>query len=247
MSLNWEERFRTQLKWTKELRFYLYNKISLSKIKGDLLEIGCGTGELLKEIGLNYPITLHGIDIDEERVNSTKKNLKSHDIKADIKKMDILDNSFPEERFDIIITNYLFLWIKDLETCFEQIYRILKKKGFLLIFGEPDYGGLIEHPKSGLRGAIIANLLNLRADAKVGRKLNTYFSEKFKVVESFCSSIPWTAIDNREGLLREVEFFRELLKEENYDWKKAKDDIINEKYFLFIPIFSFHLIKEEYV
>ncbi len=242
-ALNWEDRFRIQLHWTTELRNYLFDKISLSTRHGVLLEIGCGSGELIKEIGLNYNVKLHGIDIDEERVELTKNNLNAHGVVADIKQMDILNNNFLDEQFEIIITNYLFLWIKDLNTCFTEIHRILKKGGILLILGEPDYGGLIENPNTGLRENIILNLESLGADGKIARKLNQFFNNRFKVIESFCTSIPWTSDLNKKGLLKEVNFFREVLSEQEHDWRKMKKNIEMESYFLFIPIFSFYLEK----
>ncbi|MHA1488459.1 MAG: class I SAM-dependent methyltransferase [Promethearchaeota archaeon] len=123
--INWSDRFSEQLKWTKELREYLYKKISLGFGKKKILEIGCGTGELLKEIGKKFKQELYGIDIDEERIKTANKNLKQQGIKAELKHVDFLNNNFKDQFFEVIITNYLFLWIKNLKKCFDEIYRIL--------------------------------------------------------------------------------------------------------------------------
>ncbi|GAH85191.1 unnamed protein product [marine sediment metagenome] len=51
--INWEDKFNEQLTWTSELRDSLYEKADFSH-KKNLLELGCRTGELLKEIGIKY-------------------------------------------------------------------------------------------------------------------------------------------------------------------------------------------------
>lgn len=240
--IDWKDRFSEQLKWTKDLREHIYNKIEL-KPQQKLLEIGCGTGALLKEIGQLFQVEITGIDINNERIEIARKRLKSENISALLHIMDILSNSFEDETFDFITSNYLFLWIKDLDKCFDEIYRILKPNGILLIFAEPDYGGLIEHPKTGLKKALISNLKKAGADPEVGRKLNHYFYNKFKISEQFCASIPWISNNNQSNLFKELEFFQNILKNEDWDSNRLGQAIKIRKYFLFVPIFSFLLTK----
>ena len=89
--IDWQLRFRRQLIWTKNLRDYLYNKIDL-KSKSNLLEIGCGPGELLKEIGDQFKLDLYGIDLDGDRISIAEKTLQEHNIKAKLIHADFLKN-----------------------------------------------------------------------------------------------------------------------------------------------------------
>ena len=239
--IDWSTRFSEQLKWTYEFRSQLYKKINLGT-KANLLEIGCGTGELLKEIGKEFKLDLYGIDIDENRLKTAEINLKKENISANLHYMDILNNNFEDEKFEVISTHYLFLWIKDLEKCFEEIQRILKKSGILLILAEPDYGGLIEYPNTGLMDALISNLKDCGADPEVGRKLNQFFFQRFEIIEQYCTSIPWIS-NNKDNLLKEMKFLKEVLSEDKLNFKAMKTSIENDKYFLFIPVFSYFLKK----
>ncbi len=240
--IDWNIRFSEQLKWTYEFRSHIYKIINL-ETKTNLLEIGCGTGALLKEIGKEFNLNLYGIDIDEHRLKIAIDNLNQENIRANLQYMDILNNNFEDERFEVIITHYLFLWIKDLEKCFNEIHRILKKDGILLILAEPDYGGLIEFPETGLKDALISNLTNSGADAKVGRKLNQFFSQKFDIIEEYCTSIPWVSNNNKDNLLKEMQFFKKILTEQKWDFIQTKNSIELNKYFLFIPVFTYYLRK----
>jgi len=239
--IEWNTRFSEQLKWTFEFRRQLYKKVNLGT-KANLLEIGCGTGELLKEIGKEFKLDLYGIDIDENRLKTAEINLKKENISANLQYMDILNNNFKDERFEVISTHYLFLWIKDLEKCFDEIHRILKKNGVLLILAEPDYGGLIEYPKTGLKDALISNLKDCGADPEVGSKLNQFFFRKFEILEQYCISVPWIS-NNKDNLLKEMKFLKEILSGDKRNFKAMKTSIENDKYFLFIPVFSYFLKK----
>ncbi len=240
--IDWNIRFSEQLKWTYEFRSHIYKIINL-ETKTNLLEIGCGTGALLKEIGKEFNLNLYGIDIDEHRLKIAKDNLNQENIRANLQYMDILNNNFEDERFEVIITHYLFLWIKDLEKCFNEIHRILKKDGILLILAEPDYGGVIESPETGLKDALISNLKDNGADPEVGKKMNQYFSKKFEIVERYCISVPWISSKNKDNLLKEINFFRKIFTNQDFNFKKMNVAIENDKYFLFIPIFSYILKK----
>ncbi len=240
--MNWQERFSEQLKWTEELRSYIYTKIDVNS-KKNLLDIGCGTGDLLKEIGSKYNLELYGIDKDNHRIKIAEKNLKDNHIKVHLFQKDFLKNNFPEKKFDIVVTSYFFLWVKDLEKYFKEIYRILQNDGIFLILSEPDYGGLIEHPNTNLKEAICLNLKKEGADPEVGRKLNNFFTKTFSVEEKFFTSTPWISNIDKEGLLKEQVFFSNILKNENYNPNEMKININQNNYFLFIPIFSYYLKK----
>ncbi|MCP4764180.1 MAG: class I SAM-dependent methyltransferase [archaeon] len=247
----WHKRFSNQLKWTSQLRNYIYEKIDFSKFN-NLLEVGCGTGALLLEISQKFRhLELFGIDIDEKRLKVCEENLqKNQNIsrntngkKIQLHVMDICYNVYPDEAFDAIITNLVLLWVKDLDKTFEQIYRLLKKNGIFIIFTEPDYGGMIEYPETGSKQALIKNLEENGADPCVSRKIGKFIKKyNFKMVEKLSPSVPWLASINRDGLLAELEFFKKILSN-SFDSEKMRISIENGEYFLYNPSFSFILQK----
>lgn len=240
--MKWEFQFNEQLKWTAYLRDNLYQKANLP-LKDNLLEIGCGTGELLKEIGVNYNLKLFGIDSDELKIEYAKVNLEKNMIKAKLFVMDIENNSFEDEKFDIIISYFSFIWLKNLKKSMLEIHRILKEDGIFLILGEPDFGGLVEFPDTNLRREIIYNLKNLGADPTIGRKLNQFFSDKFKVIEHLCTSFPRIPNIEKGIIHKEIDFYQEILNPKQFDINLLRTSIDTEKYFLFIPVFSYYLKK----
>ena len=240
--MKWEFHFNDQLKWTADLRDNLYRKANFAQ-KRNLLEIGCGAGELLKEIGVMYDLKLFGIDTDEVKIEYAKVNLEKNMIDAKLLRMDISNNTFEDGIFDVITSYFTFLWIKDLKKSFSEIYRILNKDGILLILGEPDFGGLVEFPDTNLRREIIYNLKNLGGDPTIGRKLNKYFPQKFNVIEHFCTSIPWIPNLDKESLNKQINFYQEILNPKQFDLNLIRTSIDSEKYFLFVPIFCYYLKK----
>ena len=103
--INWQDRFSQQLKWTKQFREFLYQKVLIGS-KNNLLDIGCGTGELLVELGKIFELELHGMDINDERLKIAKENLVNNSITANLTQADILNNSWADETFDVITTHY---------------------------------------------------------------------------------------------------------------------------------------------
>jgi ubiquinone/menaquinone biosynthesis C-methylase UbiE len=240
--MKWDLKFSEYLKWTAELRDNLYNRASFAQ-KKNLLEIGCGTGELLKEIGIKYNLKLHGIDNDAVKIEYARVNLEKNMIKATLDVMDISNNSFNNKVFDIITSYFSFIWMKDLRKSFLEIHRILKDDGIFLILGEPDFAGLVEYPDCNLKNEISYNLKNLGADPAVGRKLNQFFSNQFKVIDHFCISFPWIPNIDKDSLHKEIDFFQDVLNSKQFDLNLIRSSIDIGNYFLFTPVFSYYLRK----
>lgn len=96
-----------------------------------ILDFGYGSGLLipsLNEIGDE----LYGIDIlsDAEKL---EKILSSLNIKADLRREDILLGNYPAEHFDLITAFSVFEHIEKYEDILAEMYRILRPGGQLLI------------------------------------------------------------------------------------------------------------------
>jgi ubiquinone/menaquinone biosynthesis C-methylase UbiE len=240
--INWEDKFNEELVWTTSLRDHLYEKAEVG-LKNNLLEIGCGKGELLKELGIKFNLKLFGLDKNDALIEFARDNLQKNLIEAKLMNMDILNNNLESKFFDIIITHYSFLWIKDLDRAIQEIHRILTADGVFLILGEPDFDGLIEYPDTNLKNQIYSALKKVGADPEVGKKLIQYFYNKFRIVEQYCSSVPITPIISKQRLYKELEFYLKVLNLKKFKFELMKKSIDNRTYFLFIPVFTYILKK----
>ena len=103
--------------------------------KTSLLDIGIGTGELIKlEKGKFDEII--GIDVDDRAIEISKKRF-CDDPRVSISKADIrcLQEIFPKEKFDYVTCLDVLehITVKDCRSALKSIYGIMKENGILLI------------------------------------------------------------------------------------------------------------------
>ncbi len=80
--------------------------------------------------------------------------------------------------FDLVFCQSSLLWIRPLERCLDEIYRVLRPGGALLAI-EPDYGGMIEHPAAtATRRLWLAALSRAGAEPRIGRRLPGLLEER---------------------------------------------------------------------
>jgi len=112
--------------------------IDWMKIKDEdkILEIGIGNGKFIKDmIKKANSGFMAGIDISGTMIKQAQKINKNliNQSKVTIKKSDIQKIPFKNESFDKICTlNTIYFW-KNPKKCFQEIYRVLKSKGYLFI------------------------------------------------------------------------------------------------------------------
>ena len=99
-----------------------------------LLDIGSGSGQFLYEMK-QFDMKLYGL----EPGNFDKESAKKQGL--NIKNADLLKARYPKEYFDIITINHVLEHVPDPAKNIEEIYRILKKNG-KLIMGVPNYRSL---------------------------------------------------------------------------------------------------------
>lgn len=103
--------------------------IALGKPNGKkLLDIGCGTGELLNRMAKNYECS--GMDISEEMLKVAHKKLKHRSIKLFLGDMVEFDTG---EKYDIMLSMFdtvnHILSLEELESHFESVAKSLNDDG----------------------------------------------------------------------------------------------------------------------
>ncbi len=116
-------------------------KDTLSEVKGEILEIGFGTGMNL----LYYPAHVRkiiGVDININVHSKAEKKLKSSPIKVDYHTVSAELLPFPSRTFDTVVSTFTLCSIKDIHRALSEIARVLKLNG-RFFFAEhglsPDY------------------------------------------------------------------------------------------------------------
>jgi 2-polyprenyl-3-methyl-5-hydroxy-6-metoxy-1,4-benzoquinol methylase len=119
MSYDWNEKIpfeRFTCEWFDEVdrrfihgaRLFAHEKtpfdrlLPLSQLKGKrVLEIGCGMG-LHSELIVRAGAKLVAIDISETSVHATKARMRLKGLGADVRQMDAVEMTFPDETFDFV-------------------------------------------------------------------------------------------------------------------------------------------------
>ncbi len=110
-------------------------------LSGNILDFGCGSGEILSEIAkLNPEAKIIGVDISTIALGQAKKRILRGIFKQIIesKKMSVESGSI-----DFILANDVIEHVYDTEWMFNEFSRVLKKSGLILI--STPYCGLIKN------------------------------------------------------------------------------------------------------
>lgn len=96
-----------------------------------ILDIGCGTGQLIKEISDKYKMVNYlGIDVAENMIDIAKKNNKGNNINFKISSIETFDTV---DRYDIIICTHAFPYFPNKEDMIKKIAGLCNKKGQIII------------------------------------------------------------------------------------------------------------------
>lgn len=135
--MDWHQRYRQQAKWTEDLRNYIFNKIEIND-SSRMLEIGCGTGAILKDI----PFPVYALDIQLGSLQQAKANAPTSPLTCG----DAHFLPYENQSFDISFCHFLFLWLNNPETALAEMMRVTRPNGHIVAFAEPDYSQRLDIP-----------------------------------------------------------------------------------------------------
>ena len=121
----------------KLLRRKVLSQIILYKPTGKLVDVGCGSGNLIVQIAerlLN--LDLIGVDISAEVLELAKKRAFENDLKERIEfKLGSVENMpFPDNSIDFLVSTISLHHWQDPVRAFNEFFRVLRENGTLLIF-----------------------------------------------------------------------------------------------------------------
>ncbi len=120
----------------------------------DILEIGCGTGFLTREIrNIWAKATITATDLAPDMIAATAR----HALGARLLVMDGEAPALGEERFDLILSSLTFQWFDDLPRALKQLHALLKQGGLLCFatMGAQSFASWSEaHEKAGLSAGL---------------------------------------------------------------------------------------------
>jgi tRNA1(Val) A37 N6-methylase TrmN6 len=128
---------------------FLYAFAREFKIRGNVLDIGCGVGVLTALLAKEFKANFYAVEKQEQMYFYAKKNFKINNLSVDIKNLDFKDYN-PDIKFDYIISNPPFYRVDKhqspniskniaryehhlpLELLISKVSKLLKPRGYFI-------------------------------------------------------------------------------------------------------------------
>jgi ubiquinone/menaquinone biosynthesis C-methylase UbiE len=133
--------FRPVLGWIQRLRFKMILKMLPRQEVGRLLEVGYGSGVLMPELAERCE-ELYGVDIHPMH-QEVSDRLKQFHIKAHLFSTGAEALPFDDQFFDGVIAVSALEFVEQLEAACQEIQRVLKPDGFLILV-TPGHSRLVD-------------------------------------------------------------------------------------------------------
>jgi len=100
-------------------------------IGDDVLDVGCGTGvltrEIVKHVGEAGSVT--GIDLSESMLGVARNNCPG----AKFKQGNVAELAFDDEGFDVVVSSFMLMFVPDPEKAISEMRRVLRPGGRLVV------------------------------------------------------------------------------------------------------------------
>jgi SAM-dependent methyltransferase len=174
----WDAWFRVQAGWTRPTRMWLYQEVGLAQ-GGVVLEVGCGTGAIVRELARLGASRVVGLDLDPAALDFAREQGGESGEKSSVTYVegDAHELPFSDAVFDVVVCHYLLLWLADAARAVREMARVARPMGHILACAEPDYGGRVDYPPEMIAlGRCQAEALRGQgADPGIGRRLGELF------------------------------------------------------------------------
>ncbi len=236
----WHLRYTQQATWTQAARQYLYQK-SGADSWSRILEVGCGTGAILRDFSNRPSISAFGIDIQPASAHFSKTKVPF----AHISSSDGYFLPFSDGLFDCCLCHYFLLWCKEPEKILREMARVTRLGGSILLLAEPDHSQRIDRPDKLIElGKLQTDALAAQgADIHIGSHLGEWLcAAGIKVNVVGLLSNEWVPISAYEKFDMEWEILAhdlESITEEEFTRLKSIDKKAYQKgsRILYIPTF----------
>jgi ubiquinone/menaquinone biosynthesis C-methylase UbiE len=103
------------------------------ELRGDVLEIGCGSGAMAAEALRKYPdVRLTATDFDESMVEVARRRLSEFGSRAEVRQADATALPFPDGSFDVVLSFIMLHHVVQWERAFAETARMLRPGGRLI-------------------------------------------------------------------------------------------------------------------
>lgn len=134
----------------------------LKMVRGEVLEVGVGTGRNLPLYPPGSSIT--GIDISTAMLNKARQRALKSDLNVKLEEMDVQSLTFDNGSFDTVVATCVFCSVPDPVAGLKEVKRVCRHDGQIL---------LIEHVRSEtLVGGVVMDLINPINVRIIGNNIN---------------------------------------------------------------------------
>lgn len=227
---------------TAEERIPLYLKVGI-KDADLILDVGCGSGMVTRDIAGLTKGEVIGIDGSPEMIEVARIVLEEHD-NVELFVGDAHAIPFCDNTFDITTCNLLLMWSSDPQKVVKEMTRVTKRGGIVLASLEPDYGGKLHWPENPRVDPIFAGEAIKRrgGDPHIGRKLRMLFVRAgLKTEIGIGNSRVWSCEEDKAYYLHSRDYYVKVLREAGlsdeeidqweYEYLKSLDEGIELNFF----------------
>lgn len=116
---------------------WIRKKIPITNRVVSLLDIGCGTGQFLKETVQVFPkLRVSGLDLSPSMVQETKHKLP---VQSMILVGDAESLPFKKNQFDVVTAIHMMYHVPNQKKAFSEMMRVTKKQGGIIFITTTDY------------------------------------------------------------------------------------------------------------
>lgn len=165
-----------------------------------VLDVGCGTGNFSIKLA-KMGCEVVGIDVSEEMLKVAEAKAREEGLNIKFYKMDAHQMEFEDNTFDGVLSVTAFEFLKEPEKAIEEIFRVLKPNGQLLI------GTINKNSKWGemyLSKEFQENTVFKYADLKTIEDMKSYKKEYLVDIKE-CLFVPPNAEEEDICMVKEME------------------------------------------